>query len=609
MNARRSQAVVFTLLWLLPGIVPVAHAGTNVSASADRTNVAVGDQISLTIDVESDAESVTEPKFPDMSDFDIYSSGRTQNIQWINGKMSVSVSYNYLMSARTEGTFTIPSASIRAGNQEFRTQPIKITVTPGRTRSQRQPNTQSQPPPDDRTAAQPTGKHRIFITAELDRDSAYINQPVTYIFRFYQGERLLSSPEYTRTSFPGFWVEDLPPQRKYSKVIGNVQYEVTEIRYALFPTDAGPKHIDATKLKATVRSAQQNNSSRDPFSIFDNNFFGSFDRGEQLNLATDPVTLTVLPLPNRGKPNDFNGLVGNFTLKIEADKQSVTVGDPLTVKVTLEGVGNLKSAQMPAFDSVTDLRTFSAGSTENISTAGYKVSGSKTFDQVFVPQRPGRYRLPSFALSYFDPGAKLYKTLRTDSLEITATGSAADFTIPTLRLDASEVSDLAADVRMIRTDGDNLRSFSDPGLLGWPFWAGHAVPFLALVTFIGWRRRTLKIAADPVGQKRRLAFRTALDQLPVAAGGKAAESSLETISASLLRYYGDRFNRPAQGVLRQDIRNDLVRAGIDQNDVDAYLKLLDECDRSRYGRASAQSIESVGARARDVLTKLEGRTQ
>jgi hypothetical protein len=589
------------------GFVPVAHAATDISASVDRTNAAVGDQISLTIQVDSDEDSVTEPRFPDMSDFDIFSSGRTQSIQWVNGKMSVSVSYNYLMSARDEGTFTIPSATIRAGNQDYKTQSFKITVTPARTRRQ-QPAQKQSDPRGNRPNARPSADRRIFITAELDRDTAYINQPVTYVFRFYQGERLLSSPEYQRTSFPGFWVEDLPPQRKYSKVIDNVRYEVTEIRYALFPTDAGPKRIAGTRLKATVRSNRKKTRS-DPFSIFGDDLFGRFDRGEAVNLATDPVTLTVLPLPAKDKPEDFSGLVGNFTLDIDAEQRTIVVGDPLTVKVTLEGVGNLKSAPMPAFDTVPDLRTFSAGSTENISTAGYKVSGSKTFDQVFVPQRPGRYRLPSFSISYFDPNARRYRVLRTYSLEITATGAAADFTIPSLRLDPDEVSDLAADVRMIRTDSDNLRKFSNPGLLGWPFWAGHAVPFLALVTFLGWRKRALKIAADPVGQKRRLAFKAALEQLPAAAGGKADGSSLESIASALLRYYGDRFNRPAHGVLRQDIRDDLIRAGIAEAHINDYLKLLDECDRGRYGRASAQSIDDVGSRAHEILANLEGLTK
>jgi hypothetical protein len=603
--ARSFQAFVFIILWLAPGLMPVADAATKVSASVDRTNVAVGDQIALTVEVESDEESVGEPRFTDMSAFDIYSSGRTQSIQWVNGKMSVSVTYNYLMSARTEGTYTIPPANIRAGDVDYPTQSFRITVTPARTRpDEPQTTAQSQEP----APAKPSGDRRIFITAELDRDTAYINEPVTYIFRFYQGERLLSSPEYQRTSFPGFWVEDLPPQRKYSKVIDNVRYEVTEIRYALFPTDAGPKRIGESRLKATVRSAQQD-SRRDPFSIFGDDFFGRFDRGEPLNLATAPLTLTVLPLPNAGRPDDFSGLVGNFTLNLEADQRTVTVGDPLTVKVTLEGAGNLKSAQMPKFDSIPDLRTFSAGSAENISTAGYRVSGSKTFDQVFIPQRPGRYRLPSFSISYFDPNARRYRTLTTDSLEITATGSAADFTIPALRLNPDEVSDLAADVRMIRTDSDNLRAFSDPGLLGWPFWAGHAAPFLALVTFLGWRRRTLKIAADPVGQRRRLAYKTAIEQLPVTAGGKATASSLESIAAALLRYYGDRFNRPAHGVLRQDMRCDLTGEGIAEEHVQEYLSLLDECDRGRYGRESAQSIEGVGTRARDVLTRLEGRAK
>jgi hypothetical protein len=592
---------LFTLLLVL--LPSVGLADTSVKATIDRTNVPVGEEILLKITVQSDEETVDSPRFEELTAFDIISSGSSKNLQWINGQTSVSFTYQYRLRARDEGEFTIGPATVRAGGKEYRTRAFKVRVTPARTQPPSQQQQQQQPPPNVSEPVTPPSNRHIFITADLDRDTAYINQPVTYTFRFYKAERLLSSPSYERPSFPGFWVEELPPQRHFNRVINGVNYEVTEVRYALFPTDAGPKRIAPSRLKATI--ASRSKGRRNPFSIFGDDIFGRFDRGEAVNLTTKPISLTVLPLPADGKPDDFSGLVGKFSLDIHADQLTASVGDPLTVTLTVQGRGNIKSAPMPSFDTIPGLRTFAAGSSEEVSTANYQISGRKTFDQVFVPQRPGKYQLPEFKLSYFDPEARRYKTLTTERLEITATGAAADFTIPSLRLNPDEISDLAADVRMIRTEGTNLRHYSAPGMLGWPFWVGHALPFLALITFLGWRHRALRIAADPVGQKRRLAFRSALSRLQVEAGTTDDGQSLEGVAAALLQYYGDRFNRPAHGVLRQDMKHDFLSDGVAENEIGEYLALLDECDRGRYARSASHPVADVAARARDILTRLE----
>lgn len=575
---------------------------TTISTTVDRNNVPVGEPLTLTIEVVSDGGTISQPRFDDLSAFDVVSSGSTRNVQVVGGRMSASLTFTYTLVPRDEGQFTIGPAKVTIGGADHLTDPVTVNVTPSRTRRDEPARPEERP---TQGQPKPTGDRRVFISAELDRDTAYVNQPITYIFRFFQGERLLSNPEYTKPSFPGFWVEDLPPQRKYSTVIDGIRYEVTEIRYALFPTDAGTKTIGETRLKATVSSGRRTRSN-DPFSIFGNDPFFGFDRGEALNLTTRPVTLAVLPHPADGRPANFSGLVGAFSLRAESDLRTVSVGDPLTVKVTLSGEGNIKAATAPVFDSVPGLRTFAAGSSEEVSTAGYKISGRKSFDQVFVPQRPGTYRIPPFSLSYFDPVARRYRTIQTEPIEFTATGTATDFTIPSLRLSPDELSDLAADVRFIHTDGTDLRRITDPGLFGWPFWAGHLLPFAGLVGFLAWRRRAIRIAADPVGQKRRRAYRTAIECLE-STNGKVTggEGVFEIIANALLRYYGDRFNRPASGARRQDIRADLSRDGVPDPQIAEYLSLLDECDRCRYARAADARAADAAERARRVLAGLE----
>jgi hypothetical protein len=576
-------------------------AGTTITASVDKPNVSLGGYFTLTLTIESDAQQVPAPALSPLDAFDTYSSGQSQNITWVNGVMSSSISYTYVLSPKNEGQFTIGPATITVGGQTFSSSPIIVSVTPSRTVPQSQapsaaPKTaQEAPKAEDR---------QVFITAELDREAAYVNQPVSYIFRFYQGEPLVANPEYTRPTYPGFWMEDLPPQRKFTTVVSGVRYDVTEIRTALFPTDAGVKTIGPAEVKATVRSKRRP-ARRDPFGFFDHDILGLMDRGESINLSTKSVRLNVLPLPVEGKPADFGGMVGKFTLDVQADVRSVNAGDPITVKVTVAGEGNIKSAPAPKFDSSAAFRTLPAGTSEQISTADYKVSGKKVYEYVFIPQRPGSYRLPSFSISYFDPESRRYHELRTDSLAVTATGSAADFTIPQLQLNRDQISDLASDVRFLKTDGHSLRRRSSIGLFGWPFWIGHALPLLGLAGFLTWRHKTLRLAADPVGRRRRTAYRTALVHLTKVADGSSAAAG--SVAAALLQYYTDRFNRPASGVLRNEMRDDFAREGVPAGPVEDFLSLLDECDRSRYGGSrSAQFADSVAARARQVLSLLEG---
>jgi len=584
------------LLWALP-----AWAGTTITASVDKTNVSLGGYLTLTLTVESDAQQVPAPALPALDAFDVYSSGQSQNITWVNGRMSSSISYTYVLSPKNEGQFTIGPATVSAGGQIFSSSPMTVSVTP--TRTAPQPQTPSAAPKTAQEAPRADDR-QIFITAELDHETAYVNEPVTYIFRFYQGEPLVANPEYTRPSYPGFWVEDLPPQRKFATVINGVRYDVTEIRTALFPTDAGIKTIGAAEVKATVRSKRRA-ARREPFGMFGEDFFGMMDRGESINLSTKSVRLNVLPLPIEDKPSDFGGMVGKFTLNAQADVRSVNAGDPITVKVTVAGEGNIKSAPAPRFDSSSAFRTLPAGTSEQISTADYKVSGKKVYEYVFIPQRPGSYRLPLFSISYFDPETRRYHTLQTDSLAVTATGSAADFTIPSLQLNRDQISDLASDVRFLKTDGHSLRRRADIGLFGWPFWIGHVFPLLGLAAFIIWRRETLKIASDPVGRRRRTAYRTALAHLSKVSDGSA--KAVDNVAAALLQYYSDRFNRPASGVLRDEMRDDFIREGISTAHIGDFLTLLDECDRSRYGGTpGGQSGPAAANRAKQVLAHLEG---
>ena len=67
------------------------------------------------------------------------------------------------------------------------------------------------------------------------------------------------------------------------------------------------------------------------------------DAGHRVHRKSNPLTLKVKPLPK-----DASGLdVGKWRISAEASQTTVAVGTPLQVRVSIEGTGNVKNAQLP----------------------------------------------------------------------------------------------------------------------------------------------------------------------------------------------------------------------------------------------------------------------
>lgn len=593
----------FAVLATILAGTSTALSEVRISAKVEPKKLSMYENATLEVLIESDDQNLPQPQLPPLTDFQVFSSGRSQSVKMVNGRVNASVTYRYVLAPRQTGRFVIGPATITVGGKVYSTATEAIIVSDGPAPQAPPTSQQGQDP----KAPRGERDRRVFITGSVDKDTVYVNQPVTYTFRFYSGERLLSNPEYQRPAFTGFWVEDLPPQRKYTTTVNGATYEVTEIRTALFPAESGTKLIPAAEVNATVRSARRRPNTRaNPFNLFDDSFF---DRGETLRLTTDPLRLVVLPTPPTEITPPPSGLVGEFEIRAKSDMTQVNVGDPVTVSVTITGEGNVKAVPRPHRDTLPNFRMFTGGTSENITTANYRIRGSKTFDEVFVPQRAGTYSLPSFSLTYFNPKTRSYEVARTEPIEITVTGGAADFTIPTLRLEPDQLSDLAADVRFLKTDGSGLRGVSGPGLFGLPFWAGHLIPLLGLIGFFTWRRGVLREVADPVGRRRRLARSAALMRLrgrdPKAPTQPLTSSDL---SEALMQFYSDRYDVSAHGQTRSEIRATLVKEGLSDETIRRYIDLLDLCDRGRYAPGGMDRVSEDTVRAAEmVIADMEAR--
>ena len=153
----------------------------------------------------------------------------------------------------------------------FRSGPINIKVLARGASGQQIPAPQAQSSEPEEQGTQPQAGKELFIESYVDKLRAYVNEQITLTFAVYQAVNLFDNPVYSPPSTTGFWLEDMPPQKKYYKVINGTKYLVTEIKTALFATGPGEFTIGQARLEAVVEDLNRfssNNPFDDPFSMF-----------------------------------------------------------------------------------------------------------------------------------------------------------------------------------------------------------------------------------------------------------------------------------------------------------------------------------------------------
>jgi len=454
-------------------------ADFQINAGLDKNQIALNEQAVLSLTISGSGNDLPQPQLPGLTDFQIYSAGRSQNYTWVNGKASASVTYNYVLTPLKEGKFTIPPIRMQYQGQTSETQALPLDVVKG------EPNAVPAGSVKEEGAARPAGAERgpspVFITGTVDKTSVYVGEPVVFTFRFYNRVQILSAPNYQRPEVSGFWAEDLPPQRNYSTTVKGIPYKVVELRTALFPSAPGKAHVGAASLTVNLESV-----GTDPFG---NDFFAQFfGRAEQKTLRTDPVAVTVKALPEP-KPADFKGAVGQYTLTAQVDKEKIAVGQPVTLTLTISGRGNIKSLPDLPLPPLTNIRTFDANAATNVDNKDGEVSGSKVFKTVLIPTASGEVTIPAIPFSFFDTASRSYRTVRSQPITIHVTpgapgamaavnegaplpsGSVSSNAVPGIKL-------LGDDIRYIRTPS-SIASQGEPLYRrSWVRWFHLLVAFL-----------------------------------------------------------------------------------------------------------------------------------
>ena len=418
------------LLTVCFGLHSYAFAA-KVTASVDATSISQNDVFTFKIEAKDAGFNPKVDITPLLKNFSVVSGPSQQtSMSWINGKMQTSRNLTWTLVPMKTGTLTIPSLSVSVGNKSFRTKTIRMKVSRGK---------------------QLAEAKDLFLTVELDKSEVYPGEQVTVIYKLFTRVNM-SIQDLEMPKFVGFWVEELfaPNRVEFRKVnLKGIQYNVAQLySAALFPTKTGELFLDPMKVKCNV--TVKNKKRRK--SIWDDPFFDSFSRQQTVPkvLLTEKTLINVKPYPD-GKPADFTGAVGSYTLSASADMKSVKTNEAITLKVKLQGTGNISMFSLPEFDFPQTLEVFPPTSTIKKEPLRDNITGSVSWEYILIPRQEGRFIIPRIELPFFDSKTEEWDRTSTRPIQISVLPGETSAEVFS-GLTKEEVVLLGSDIRYIRRE-------------------------------------------------------------------------------------------------------------------------------------------------------------
>jgi hypothetical protein len=379
----------------VPGVARPAGAEVTITMSLDRSEATLADSMILSVSVSGAHGDSARPTIPGLEDFFVRPAGTSTRVEIVNGRYSAGTDFSYLLQPKKAGVFRIGPAQLVVDGTTYRSDAATVTV--------------GQP-----VASADGDRGPVFLVAALAPAKVYVEQQALYTLKLYRSVNIADAsvnvPEVTGIAFA-----KLGEPREYQGVHQGRTYQVIELRYLLTPQKAGNYTLAPTRMDLTVFT-QQNRPRR---GIFDDPFFGQARSGRPLSLASEALSLQVLPVPLEGRPADFTGLVGGFTLESTIEPRELKAGESATLTATVVGRGNGKRIPELKIPPLDGLKIYADQPVLKDENDGEGVLVAKTMTWALVPEKSGRYRIPPLTMTYFDTASGRYRTLKTAEATLT----------------------------------------------------------------------------------------------------------------------------------------------------------------------------------------------
>lgn len=333
-----------------------------------------------------------------------------QDTQISDGSDLLVTFYSFMLPGQTKGLHILSPISVKVGGKVYQslgtTYEVSGSAAPAATIpyfSQTAPGSGAPASP-----SQPSAKQGQDAGAALKLEGSFIGTPpiypgqkITMFYRYYFNTNI----ELTEENLP---LLEAPGFRKIgSRDIKDSEqggYSVREITQEVVATKPGKYDFPAAVVEGYLYRM-------DDYGV------RQYQK-PKLHVETLPVSITINPFPDTGRPTSFNGSVGAFSgIKASLNSpSSIAIGDKITLAVDLTGTEGLEAAQLPdlccqpGFSGI--FQTSDLPPTE-------KVEGNtKHFEVELRPLTDAIKAIPVIEFSYFDPKTQTYNKLHSEQIAL-----------------------------------------------------------------------------------------------------------------------------------------------------------------------------------------------
>ena len=579
----------FALAWLLVCAVPQDHGPTLSVHGPSPGVVRLGQSAQLQLKIVGEVGR-THVEAPEVDGLRIR-VGAPQSLPsqgFIRGRFraEVSTTYTVVLTPTRAGKFAIPPFRVHMGSDIKSTRQLALEAVK-----------------DLR------GQEKAFLRITPSAKRVYVHEPLRFTVEYGIDDRMRlvqnrvrNGTEYWEVEVVADWLDELEgavvieEEPKYDPaawlalnghlhrveytaryVVQSESYHKFGFEKAFLPSRSGKLSLSAPLL----RFANETGKSRR--GIFGERVPG---RTENLYAYGEPLEVEILPIPSEGRPANYYGAVGRFSLSTRLDRQRVKVGSSLKLILTIEGRGNTEFLRVPEL-----------GQVEGFHLLGAPVQ--READRVVVsydlsPLSADVRVVPGLEWNYFDtsPGVEKFVTVKTDDLPVEVLPPAEGEVLSLLPgEDSKAVTPGVDDIFDMKRLAEGLSASppSRPNRLLTALWI--VLPWLVsclLVGGLGARRRSL---ADVSGRRSRSAERSFKRSIVDGRGPGDA----------LVGYLADRLDVAEAAVIGPDLAQRLREAGVEDELALEVQRVVEAGVAARYGGGGGVDQ----ATASDLVARLE----
>ncbi|PLX00496.1 MAG: hypothetical protein C0593_00760 [Marinilabiliales bacterium] len=609
---------IVLVLILVFNLFVVTAQETTFSAKAPKV-VRSGEQFQVVYTIVGDYTGFNPPALAPFNVLSGPNQSRSSNFEFRNGKSTsyTQTTYSYWLQASSTGTFTIEPATVIINKKEKKqSNKLNIQVVAGKT----SPNA-GQPSSNTNSRSQvsqqsPTGSvtgEDVFVRTEASKRRVYIGEQFVVSEKIYSRLPVAGFGDVKFPNYSGFWSQevDIPDRINLERVaVNNQVYSMGEIkRTVLFPQKSGTITLEPSEVEVVVQVRDNSPRRRTGNPFVDDPFFNPRVSNVPVASKSKPVSITVMPLPEEGKPADFAGAVGQFTISSSIDKTSLSTNEAITLRYKISGTGNLPLIDLENLRFPPDFEVYDPKVTKNIRTTTNAVTGTITFEYVLIPRSAGSFSIPAVKLVYFDPEKETYVSLRSSDYLVDVAKGDQDEGLVYQGLAKEDVEIIGEDIRYIKKESSSFRPVNATFFASGKWYLLIIVIVLVntgVFVILSIRR---KKQADIVGMKNRKATKLAKRRLKLAEkllNESKVEQFYEEVSSALWGYMSDKLNIPTAYLNTEKVKLRLDERGLDTVLSEKFFEIVSHCDYARFAPGDLSSgMQNLYNESVDLITMLE----